>query len=213
MGCADMTKIVRKAVMRPRECRTCGSDFLSRSSKKIYCDACRHEREKAAGRAAALAKIRAKGAREVGSSVPCQHCGAAFVLKSGAMKFCAPCASGRFNRWHREARKRDRRRNISERMSRAINASLQSGKGGRGWQRLVDYSLDDLMAHLERQFSTGMTWENRRLWHVDHITPLASFTFSGPDDADFKAAWSLSNLRPLWARHNQRKSGTRTHLL
>ena len=69
------------------------------------------------------------------------------------------------------------------------------------------------MTHLERQFLPGMTWGNRGEWHIDHIVPLASFTFTSPDDPEFRAAWALTNLRPLWAKDNIRKSAKRTHLI
>jgi hypothetical protein len=95
--------------------------------------------------------------------------------------------------------------------------SLGSKKGGRSWQSLVGYTLERLRRHLERQFVRGMTWENRGhgpgKWHIDHILPVSSFKFETPDDADFKACWALSNLRPLWSTDNIRKSANRTHLL
>jgi len=61
------------------------------------------------------------------------------------------------------------------------------------------------MAHLESKFLPGMTWNNRGDWHIDHVRPLASFSFETAQCPDFKAAWSLSNLQPLWALDNIRK--------
>lgn len=98
-------------------------------------------------------------------------------------------------------------------MSGGIGASLKGGKGGRPWRKLVSYSLDDLKEHLERQFTKGMTWENMGKWHVDHILPLALFSFETPEDEAFKAAWALTNLRPLWGPENTKKGARRTHLL
>jgi len=96
----------------------------------------------------------------------------------------------------------------------AISHALKgSGKGGRSWQELVGYRAEDLRDHLERQFTKGMTWENYGEWHVDHIIPLSSFEYTSPDDPEFKACWALTNLRPLWARENIRKSDRRTLLL
>jgi len=69
------------------------------------------------------------------------------------------------------------------------------------------------VTHLERQFPKSMTWNNRNEWHIDHIIPLASFTYSSADDPEFKAAWALSNLRPLWKPANLEKGGKRTLLL
>jgi hypothetical protein len=86
-------------------------------------------------------------------------------------------------------------------------------KGGRSWEGILGYSADDLRSHLERQFTPDMTWDNYGDWHVDHIIPVTSFTFTSADDADFKACWAISNLRPLWAVDNLSKSDRRTLLL
>lgn len=152
----EQKKITRQAVLRPRACETCASVFHSRSSKKRFCEPCVRDRERKQGREAAAAKARAAGTRKIGDAVSCGACGKEFVLSAGPEKYCVDCRKGRPARWQRERRKTDAKRNISERMSRAINASLAAGKGGRGWQQLVDYTLEDLMAHLEGQFSPRM---------------------------------------------------------
>ncbi len=102
---------------------------------------------------------------------------------------------------------------INRRMSAGILSSLASGKGGCSWEDLVDYSISDLLSHLERQFLPGMSWANRSEWHIDHIQPLASFSFESADDPEFRAAWALTNLRPLWAVDNLKKSDQRIFLL
>lgn len=112
-----------------------------------------------------------------------------------------------------QARKRERRRHLREtvagrlnhRMSRGVWESLKHGKTGRSWRELVGYDVEELRAHLEARFLPGMTWENMGEWHIDHVRPLASFSFSGPADDDFRAAWALTNLQPLWAIDNLRK--------
>lgn len=94
---------------------------------------------------------------------------------------------------------------IHSAMSCYIYQALRDKKAGRKWETLVGYSVHDLMAHLESQFQLGMTWENYGQWHIDHIRPVASFSFVGPEDRAFKECWALSNLRPLWAAENIRK--------
>jgi hypothetical protein len=95
-----------------------------------------------------------------------------------------------------------------------IRKSLINGKSGRKWETLAGYTLNQLMAHLERQFLNGMTWENRgNGWHIDHIVPLSSFKFTSPDDPEFKAAWALTNLRPLWKRDNLEKGSKQMFLV
>lgn len=107
---------------------------------------------------------------------------------------------------------------ISKRMSNAILISLKrqrvGGKGGRSWAHLVPYSLQELIAHIERQFTRGMTWQNwGPYWHLDHIIPVSSFKFTSADCAEFRACWALTNLRPLRAQENIRKSAKRTLLI
>lgn len=82
---------------------------------------------------------------------------------------------------------------------------LKGSKFGRRTFDLLGYTADDLRAHLERQFSPGMTWENHGEWHIDHIIPLSAHNYETPDDLDFKRAWALENLQPLWAFDNMSK--------
>lgn len=117
----------------------------------------------------------------------------------------------------RRAAQNRRRANIRVRidhnLSVAVRDALSGRKSGRRWKSLVGYSTDDLMLHLERQFSDGMTWHNYGLWHIDHILPLAFFSYSSFDDPQFKSAWALTNLRPLWRTENLQKNKFRTLLI
>ena len=117
-----------------------------------------------------------------------------------------------YRKSHQEERNdRDRARfwaepriRVSHAVAGVIRYSLRAGNGknGRRWQRLVGYSLEALMDHLESLFQAGMTWENYGQWHVDHIIPIAAFEFSSPDDPEFMTCWALDNLQPLWASDN-----------
>jgi 5-methylcytosine-specific restriction endonuclease McrA len=104
---------------------------------------------------------------------------------------------------------------ISLSVSRRIWEVLRGveGKQSRRWESLVGYTKEELMAHLERQFLRGMSWDNYGEWHVDHIVPLSSFNFASAADPEFKRAWALSNLRPLWASENIRKNAKRVFLI
>lgn len=101
-------------------------------------------------------------------------------------------------------------------VSRAIRASIKD-KLRRPWESLVGYTLDDLIFHLERQFLPGMSWKNhgkgKGKWHIDHIIPRALHSYESADDADFKACWALTNLRPLWSEQNISKHAKRLYLL
>lgn len=117
------------------------------------------------------------------------------------------------NKSHRWRRATDPRFKLSRNISNLIRHSLLTGKRGRHWETLVNYSLSQLVLHIERQFTRGMTWENYGGWQIDHIVPVVHFKFETPKDSDFKACWALTNLRSLWARLNMSKGGRRQHLL
>jgi hypothetical protein len=57
------------------------------------------------------------------------------------------------------------------------------------------------MFHLESKFLDGMNWDNRHLWHVDHIIPLASAN----SEEEIIKLNHYTNLQPLWAVDNLRK--------
>lgn len=101
-------------------------------------------------------------------------------------------------------------------VSRAIRASVKD-KGRRSWEQLVGYSLNDLIVHIEKQFTSGMTWQShgrgRGKWHIDHIIPRSLFAFSSASDPEFKACWALPNLRPMWSEQNISKHAKRLYLL
>lgn len=69
---------------------------------------------------------------------------------------------------------------------------------------LVGCTVSQLFRHIESLFLEGMSWENRDQWHIDHIIPLAKFDLSDP--AQQSAAFHYTNLQPLWAKDNLRKS-------
>ena len=55
-----------------------------------------------------------------------------------------------------------------------------------------------------------MSWENYGDWHVDHKIPLKVFNFTEAEHVDFKKAWALKNLQPLWAKDNFEKNAKLT---
>lgn len=115
------------------------------------------------------------------------------------------------------ARERNRRRlkTVRGKLENAVRAGFHKGitsdaKAGRKTFELLGYTVTELKEHLERQFQPGMSWDNHGrgegCWHIDHIIPISAHNFTTPDDIDFKRAWALSNLRPLWESDNLSKS-------
>jgi len=84
----------------------------------------------------------------------------------------------------------------------AIHKTITKGMKRTTTFKALGCTPEELMAHLEALFTDGMTWKNYGEWHIDHIIPLSVHNYSSTDDLDFKRAWALSNLQPLWAHDN-----------
>ena len=79
-------------------------------------------------------------------------------------------------------------------------------------REVIGLSQQELIAYLEKKFyphpKTGkkMTWKNHSLhgWHIDHIKPVTSFNLSKLEEQ--KKCFHYSNLQPMWAEENLKKS-------
>ena len=71
---------------------------------------------------------------------------------------------------------------------------------------ILGYTPEELIVHLENQFTEGMTWENYGEFHVDHKLPISSFNIKEIGDEEFMKCWCLDNLQPMWGEENIRKS-------
>lgn len=212
-------------------CADCGKECERRGPTQTVCCECRQQHRRETGKRSRAKRLRTNC---VGDLIQCASCGTDILKSMGGHKFCEPCAeqskldstaaskgnpaniaksrernrewlrseSGR--EWQREYNAIPRNR-VHSNMSRAMRACLNN-KGGRSWEQIVGYSKEALMAHLEKQFLPGMTWDNYGEWHIDHVRPKVSFSFSSEGDDEFLECWSLSNLQPLWAEDNQKKS-------
>jgi len=71
---------------------------------------------------------------------------------------------------------------------------------------ILQYTPEELINHLEKQFTDTMSWDNYGVWHVDHKLPITSFDIQGMGDEEFMRCWCLDNLQPMWGEENIRKS-------
>lgn len=95
---------------------------------------------------------------------------------------------------------------LSRNISELVRTALKGNKAG--WRSSVGWTIEELKAHLEKQFRLGMDWDNYGEWHLDHIKPRSMFSFTSPHDPEFKECWALSNLQPLWKWENLSKNNT-----
>lgn len=102
----------------------------------------------------------------------------------------------------RERRQTDRSFNILCRLRARINHALGARKKNKTID-LLGCSGIELEQHLERLFQTGMSWENRNKWHIDHIKPCSAFDLNNEEEQ--KLCFHYTNLQPLWAHDNLTK--------
>lgn len=111
----------------------------------------------------------------------------------------------------RELQNANRRSNPRLRIYRnlAVHVALSlknRKRDGTSWESLVGYSCEDLMIHLESQFTPEMNWDNYgSYWWVDHIIPVSFFEFKKIEDIGFKQCWAITNLQPLEKMANIQK--------
>ena len=87
--------------------------------------------------------------------------------------------------------------------TRLARLKLKLPKGSMRHIALLGCRVSEFVEYLEAKFQPGMSWENRHLWHIDHIRPLSSFDLTVP--VQCAQAFHYTNLQPLWAADNLRK--------
>lgn len=94
--------------------------------------------------------------------------------------------------------------NLRSRLSSAIRN--QSAKKTAKTFDLIGCSIQYFIQYIEAQFKECMTWDNHGLygWHIDHIRPCSSFDLTDPEQQ--KQCFHYTNLQPLWAEDNLKKS-------
>ena len=95
---------------------------------------------------------------------------------------------------------------LEKNISAAIWYALKHKKNNIPWKEFVEFTLQELILHLEKQFGGNVTWDTYgTYWHLDHIIPLNCFDYENSKDYEFKLAWNLNNLQPLEAVANSSK--------
>jgi hypothetical protein len=92
-----------------------------------------------------------------------------------------------------------------------IRSRMNHALGGRAKSHssitLLGCTGGEALAHIISQFAEGMTLANRgKVWHVDHIKPLASFDLQDPDQ--YAKACHYTNLQPLFKKDNLSKGAS-----
>lgn len=71
--------------------------------------------------------------------------------------------------------------------------------------KLLGCSIKQSKQHLQKQFKTGMFWQNygKNGWEIDHIVPCIKFDLSKISEQ--KKCFNYKNLQPLWSKENKKK--------
>ena len=92
--------------------------------------------------------------------------------------------------------------NLRNRLHSALNGNYKADTT----KALLGCTYEEACAHIEAQFAEGMSWDKMGLHgiHIDHIRPCASFDLTDPEQQ--RECFHYTNLQPLWAKDNLRKS-------
>ncbi len=98
-------------------------------------------------------------------------------------------------------------RNLANLLRQRVCHALRRGQKAGSAVRDLGCSIRELVTHLEKGFSPGMSWDNHGTgpgtWSIDHIIPLSSVDLT--DRAQFLQVSHYMNLQPLWSEHNLSK--------
>jgi hypothetical protein len=87
-------------------------------------------------------------------------------------------------------------RRLRSRLRNALNGNFKCGSAVRD----LGCSIVEFKKHIESQFQSGMTWDNRSEWHLDHIIPLSKFDLT--DRQQLLIAFNYTNYQPMWKHEN-----------
>jgi hypothetical protein len=106
-----------------------------------------------------------------------------------------------------EQYKNNPRIRIDNSMKSLVYLALKKKKAGQRWEKLVGYTLKELVLHLEKQFDEKMNWDNYgSYWWIDHIKARSLFKYKTAKSQEFKKCWALENLQPMEKMENIKKS-------
>jgi hypothetical protein len=98
----------------------------------------------------------------------------------------------------------DPKNKIKNSLRSRINQLLNKQYNNPKTLNLVGCDYEFLMGYIENKFTEGMSWDNYGYygWHLDHIIPVSS----AKTEKDVYKLYHYTNLQPLWAEDNLRKS-------
>lgn len=124
-----------------------------------------------------------------------------------------PLSQSWINTYRRNARKTDIQVMLKDRLRATMNRAFR-----RNWikkpartEALLGCTIDEAKAHIELQFSPGMSWSNRASFVIDHHVPICKFDLR--DKEEVLLCFNWRNLKPLTQVENSEKSATMPDIL
>lgn len=116
---------------------------------------------------------------------------------------CLECRSN-YKRAYDAARyKTDQHFRLSRLLRGRVLLALQGNDKSQRTMDLLGCTIPEFRQYVGQQFTTGMTWENQGLWHLDIKRPCAAWDLTKPDEQ--AGCFHYSNYQPLWAKDNLSK--------
>ncbi len=114
-------------------------------------------------------------------------------------------SKGYFNKYIKDRKATDLNFKLRSNLRIRLNEALKGKTKADRTMKLVGCYIEELKQHLESQFTLGMNWKNYGYgWHIDHIKPCALFNLALEEEQ--KKCFHYSNLQPMWAIDNIKKS-------
>jgi hypothetical protein len=120
-------------------------------------------------------------------------------------------AHERINLYLRKKRNSDKIFRLTDNIRSLIGGSFKNNgfKKDSKTIQILGCTIAEFKSHIESQFKDGMSWENRHLWHIDHIMPVSM----AKTHDEVVRLNHYKNLRPLWAHENLSKSDKTPEIL
>ena len=92
---------------------------------------------------------------------------------------------------------------LRQRIARLIAVSI-TNKGFKKYSKTAEIlgcTFEEFYKHIESKITEGMSWDNRELWHLDHIYPVSL----AKNKEHLLQLNHYTNFQPLWAEDNLKK--------
>ena len=117
--------------------------------------------------------------------------------------------NAQWRKWNKEKRHSDPLYKLKRNTRSLISMSIKNAgfKKNSKTHKILNCSFEKFMSHLEKQFNSGITWENYGKWHLDHIVPVS---LASTEEEIIKLN-HYKNFQPMWGPENESKSNKIIH--